>query len=99
MVNPKDIYHPFAEHRWKEWERVYSDMSFDDDERQRQAQAFYDAHRSEMDSGVKMLWPEQLPYIAVRKEIVERGYHSVMRELQNDARDPSMSLFELWSTH
>ena len=95
VVYPKDIYHPTAEHRWKEWERVYSDMSFDDDERQRQAQKFYEEHHGEMDSGVKMLWPEQLPYIAVRKEIVERGYHSVMRELQNDARDPSMALFDM----
>ena len=42
-----------------------------------------------------MLWEKELPYLRVRKEVVERGYHSVMRELQNDARDPSMALFNM----
>ena len=42
-----------------------------------------------------MLWEEALPYVRVRKEIIERGYHRVMRELQNDARDPAMSLFKM----
>ena len=93
--DPKEIYHPTAERLWKEWERVYSDTTLDDEERQRQAQEFHEEHRREMDSGVQMLWPEQLPYLQVRKEMVERGYHSVMRELQNDARDPSMALFKM----
>ncbi len=93
--DPKDIYHPTAEHLWKEWERIYSDTTLDDEQRQRQAQEFHEEHRREMDSGVQMLWPEQLPYLQVRKEIVERGYHNVMRELQNDARDPSMALFNM----
>ena len=92
---PKDIYHPNAEYLWKEWERFYSDTTLDDAERERIADAFYKAHETEMSSGVEMLWKEELPYIRVRKEIVERGYHSVMRELQNDARDPSMALFNM----
>ena len=48
-----------------------------------------------MNANVQMLWEEALPYVHVRKEIVERGYHRVMRELQNDARDPAMSLFKM----
>ena len=48
-----------------------------------------------MSGGVTMLWPAKLPYIHVRKKIVERGYHRVMRELQNDARDPGMALFKM----
>ena len=92
---PKDIYHPTAERLWKQWERVYSDTTLDDDEREENANAFYAKHQDEMSGGVKMLWPEKLSYIHVRKEILERGYHRVMRELQNDARDPAMSLFKM----
>ena len=92
---PKDIYHPTAEHHWKEWERIYSDTTLDDDEREARADAFFQSRKSEMNANVQMLWEEKLPYVRVRKEIVERGYHSVMRELQNDARDPGMALFKM----
>ena len=92
---PKDIYHPTAEHLWKEWERVYSDTTLNDDEREARADAFFKSRKTEMNANVQMLWEEALPYIHVRKEILERGYHRVMRELQNDARDPAMSLFKM----
>ena len=92
---PDDIYHPTAENLWKEWERVYSDTTLDDDEREARAVAFFQSRESEMNANVEMLWEEKLPYVRVRKEIVERGYHSVMRELQNDARDPGMTLFKM----
>ena len=90
---PKDIYHPSAEYRWKQWERFYSDTTLDDLEREGNADTFYKEHEREMTAGVSMLWEAELPYLRVRKEVVERGYHNVMRELQNDARDPSMALF------
>ena len=95
VTHPHDIYHPTAEHLWKEWERLYSDTTLDDDERETRAEAFFESRKDEMNAGVKMLWEEKLPYVSVRKEIVERSYHSVMRELQNDARDPAMSLFKM----
>ena len=92
---PKDIYHPSAEYLWKEWERFYSDTTLDDLERESKADAFFNEHGNEMTAGVSMLWGNELPYLRVRKEVVERGYHSVMRELQNDARDPAMALFRM----
>ena len=92
---PKDIYHPTAERLWKQWERFYSDTTLDDDERDARADAFFQSRKTEMNANVQMLWEEALPYVRVRKEIVERGYHRVMRELQNDARDPAMSLFKM----
>ncbi len=92
---PKDIYHPTAERLWKEWERAYSDTTLDDDEREARADAYFQSRKSEMNANVQMLWEEKLPYLLVRKEIVERGYHCVMRELQNDARDPRMALFKM----
>ena len=95
VTYPKDIYHPTSEHLWKEWERFYSDTTLDDLECEQKADGFYKLHEKEMSSGVKMLWESELPYLRVRKEVVERGYHSVMRELQNDASDPSMALFDM----
>ena len=95
VCHPNDIYHPTAERLWKEWERVYSDTTLDDDERESKANTFFESRKTEMNAGVDMLWEEKLPYVSVRKEIVERGYHSVMRELQNDARDPGMALFNM----
>ena len=92
---PKDVYHPTAENLWKQWERIYSDTTLDDDEREARAGAFFQSRKTEMNADVQMLWEEKLPYVRVRKEIVERGYHSVMRELQNDARDPGMALFKM----
>ena len=95
VVYPEDIYHPSAERLWKEWERFYGDTTLNDEEREENAKAFFTQHQDEMSGGVKMLWHENLPYLQVRKEIVERGYHNVMRELQNDARDPGMALFKM----
>ncbi len=95
VCHPSDIYHPTAERLWKEWERVYSDTTLNDDERESKATAFFQSRKSEMNAGVQMLWEEKLPYVSVRKEIVERGYHRVMRELQNDARDPGVALFKM----
>ncbi len=95
VMHPKDIYHPTAEYLWKQWEKLYGDTTLDDAEREENSDKFYAEHQGEMSGGVKMLWPEKLPYVHVRKEIVERGYHSVMRELQNDARDPAMSFFKM----
>lgn len=95
VQDPKDVYHPTAEYLWKEWERFYSDTTLDDLDRESNADAFFNEHKNEMTAGVSMLWEKELPYLRVRKEVVERGYHSVMRELQNDARDPSMALFNM----
>ena len=95
VTYPKDIYHPTAEHLWKEWEIFYSDTTKDDVQREEEAYRFYQIHKDEMTEGIQLLWEAELPYLTVRKEIIERGYHRVMRELQNDARDPSMSLFNI----
>ena len=95
IIHPEDLYHPTAEHRWRQWEGFYADMTLDDDERRAAATAFYEAHRSEMIAGVDELWKEKMSYLKVRQLIVERGYHHVMRELQNIAKDPSMALFNM----
>ena len=95
IPNPEDLYHPINEHLWKEWEEIYRDLTLDDGEREAKADEFYNANTEGMNSGVTALWPQALSYLKVRKMIVERGYHFCMRELQNIARDSSMSLFDM----
>ena len=86
---------PTHEHLWKEWEAIYADLTLDDAEREAKADEFYNAHQEDMNAGVTALWPEALSYFKVRKIIAERGYHYTLRELQNIARDSSMSMFDM----
>ena len=95
IPDPEDLYHPTHEYLWKEWEGIYGDLTLDDEERKAKSDQFYNANAEAMNSGVVTLWQEKLSYLIVRKEIVERGYHLCMRELQNIARDPSMALFDM----
>ena len=95
IFDPEDLYHPTHEHLWKGWEEIYGDLTLDDAEREAKENEFYNAHADDMNSGVTALWPEALSYLKVRKMIVERGYHYCLRELQNIARDPSMSMFDM----
>ena len=92
---PQDLYHPTHEHLWKEWEAIYRDLTLDAAEREAKADKFYNANVEDMNSGIIALWREKLSYLNVRKMVVERGYHFCLRELQNIARDPSMSLFDM----
>ena len=95
IPDPEDLYHPTHEYLWKEWEAIYRDLTLDDVEREVKADKFYNANAENMNSGVVTLWSEKLSYLTVRKMVVERGYHFCLRELQNIARDPSMSLFDM----
>ena len=92
---PEDIYHPSAEHLWKEWENRYSNITLSNEDRKAQAREFFDEHDTEMTAGVQELWGELMDYYRVRELTVMPGYQYVMRELQNIATDPSMNLFEM----
>lgn len=93
---PITLYHPSCEDTlWKSWGEIYTDMTLENDEREAKADAFYAAHEKEMTDGVKLLWPESLTYLKIRKLIAERGYAECLRELQNIPRDPSNALFDM----
>ena len=92
---PADLRHPTAEHLWAEWEKIYTDMTLEKDERGRRAYAFLEEHKAEMLAGVEELWPQMLPYLKIRQLICNEGYISVMRERQNSTRDPSKEIFNM----
>ena len=87
IEHPQDLRHPTAEHLWEEWEGLYA--------RGENAAAFYEKHEAEMTNDVKELWPSKLTYLSVRKDICNHGYFPVMRELQNETRDPSQEIFDM----
>ena len=95
IEEPADLWHPTAEPLWKEWEKLLTDMSRPDTERIARADAFYQQHEQAMIAGVKELWPEMITYLDVRKEICDVGYWAVLRELQNETRDPSKAIFDM----
>ena len=96
IEHPEDLWHPTAEPLWKQWEKIFTDMSVPEHERQANADAFYQTHKEAMHGPeVKELWPEMITYLDVRKEICDVGYWAVLRELQNETRDPSKAIFDM----
>jgi len=95
IETPADLWHPTAEEKWKEWEKLYMDMSHDEDTRTENANTYYEEHRETLMEGVTHLWEETITYLDVRKEICDVGYFPVLRELQNSTYDPSQALFDM----
>ena len=97
IEQPADLWHPTAEDKWREWERMYTDLSLTAQQRHANAQAFYERNKTVMHNPdeIKELWPEMITYLDVRKEICDVGYFPVMRELQNETHDPAQALFDM----
>ena len=96
IEDPADLWHPEREDLWKEWERIYTDMRLEANERHEKATEFYNLNKAIMHGdNITELWPEAIDYLKVRKEICDVGYFPVMRELQNSTRDPSRALFDM----
>ena len=92
---PAELWHPTAEPLWKEWEKLFTDMTIAEGDRIANADKFYETHESEMMEGVKHLWPEVIQYKQVREEMCDVGYWAVLRELQNSCRDPNKMIFNM----
>ena len=95
IEHPADLWHPTAEDKWQQWEKLYTDMNYIEEERHQRAYDFFDESREEMMHGVEHLWEEAITYLNVRQEICEKGYYPVLRELQNSTHDPSQALFDM----
>ena len=95
IMSPKEVRHPEHEDLWEQWERIYTDLTIPDNEREAKAQAYYEDNIGKMMEGVEELWKEMLPYLEIRKMICTDGYSSVMREMQNSTRDPTRETFDM----
>lgn len=76
---------------WDEWERIYTNL-FDEDH-EKTAEVFFEAHKEEMLEGAQVLWEEKLPYQKLMQMKVVEGEASFNSELQNDPIDPENATF------
>jgi predicted phage terminase large subunit-like protein len=71
---------------WAEWERLYCDL--DNPAAREAARAFFDEHRTAMEAGAELLWPEEEDLYTLMRMRVEEGRTAFEREKQNSPIDP-----------
>ncbi len=80
---------------WDEWEKIYTDLS--NPERERDALAYFEAHKAEMLEGTSVLWEEKNSYYKLMTIKVSDGDSSFNSELQNEPINPEDCIFnEEW---
>lgn len=87
---------PTNTERWEECRRLWANL--DDIDRAATAEAFYEAHREEMNVGAEVLWPEGRGLFALMVSFWENPA-AFFSEDQNEPRDPNACLFDLDRVH
>lgn len=84
-----------ADDLWQQWETIFTDLSNDD--READALAFFQAHKTAMLEGTQVLWKEKLSYYDLMVMRVSEGEASFNSEEQNEPINPDDCLFmEEW---
>lgn len=84
-----------ADELWQQWETIFTDLSNDD--READALAFFQAHKTAMLEGTQVLWEEKLSYYDLMVMRVSEGEASFNSEEQNEPINPDDCLFmEEW---
>ena len=73
---------------WEEWEALYTDV--ENARYQETALRFYEQRRGEMDTGAKLLWPEEEDLYTLMCMRVQSGRTAFEREKQNSPINPEM---------
>lgn len=78
----------FAENQalWDAWETIYTDLENED--RQEDAEEFFNCNKEEMLKGAEVLWEEKQPYYKLMVMRISEGESSFNSEIQNDPIDP-----------
>lgn len=80
---------------WEMWESIFTDL--ENENRDEDAQAFFDENGEEMLEGTKVLWKEKLSYYDLMVMKITEGEASFNSEEQNEPIDPASCLFnEEW---
>ncbi|ACV64895.1 phage uncharacterized protein [Desulfofarcimen acetoxidans DSM 771] len=80
---------------WEKWEDIYIDL--DNENREQDARAFFEATKDEMLKGTRVLWEDKLSYYALMVMRVSEGEASFNSEEQNEPINPEDCLFnEEW---
>lgn len=84
-----------AEDLWQQWTEIFTDLS--NDERERDALAFFHEHQAAMLEGTKVLWEEKLSYYDLMVMRVSEGESAFNSEMQNEPINPDDCIFnEEW---
>lgn len=76
---------------WQEWESIYTDLS--NDNREREALAYFAEHREEMLEGTEVLWEEKLSYYDLMVKRLSDGMSAFNSEYQNEPINPDDCIF------
>jgi len=71
---------------WNEWEQVYRNV--ENEHHLRDANAFYEAHKKELNEGAELLWPEHESLLTLMQMRVQSGAMAFAREKQNSPIHP-----------
>lgn len=77
---------------WDRWREIYSDLMNED--RIKDAQAFYEANKEAMLEGCEVLWPDGENFYKLQEYIVKFGLASFYSEKQNDPFDPERQILD-----
>lgn len=80
-----------ADDLWQQWERIYTDL--ENDGREQDALAFFEAHRGAMLEGTRVLWEEKLSYYDLMVMRVSEGESAFNSEMQNEPINPDDCIF------
>lgn len=80
-----------ADDLWQRWESIYTDLENDD--REREALAFFQEHRAAMLEGTQVLWEEKLSYYDLMVMRVSEGESAFNSEMQNEPINPDDCIF------
>lgn len=83
----------FAEREdlWDKWTELYTNLF--DEEHDKHAREFYEAHKTEMLKGTCVLWPEKQDYYYLMVMRVSDGEAAFNSEMQNNPIDPDNAAF------
>ena len=81
---------------WAKWGSIMLNITTTPKERWEQAEAFYQANKTDMDAGTKVLWPERYPYTRLYLERLLNPY-VFARMYQCDPSDrPDQVIKDVW---
>ena len=80
-----------ADDLWQQWESIYTDL--DNDDREREALAFFHEHQAAMLEGTEVLWEEKLSYYDLMVMRLSEGESAFNSEMQNEPINPDDCIF------
>ena len=79
---------PTATELWRQWQNLYTDLNNPD--HVRDARAFYERHRAQMDAGARLCWPEREDLYTLMRLQIDIGHAAFEAEKQGQPISPEL---------